>query len=239
MHRSPNFRPAPSLKALSCGLLLSLLGTAAQAHLTVVSYTMTDGADLHGAYYDNAYNGTRDANRWLSGGTGDLTDGVTSVSVAAGYGAWAPYVLWDGLSPVITFDLGGPFTLSSVTTYFKFYPQAAVYMPGSMSLRYSDDGLNFGAAQLRSLSDVERAPGGNDSDGVFELLSGAAQGRYVELTLNNGPENRWLALAEVQFDGTPGGTALDPNRVPEPASTALVLLALAALGRSRSSRPRC
>ncbi len=214
------------LFAAALAAVLGLPLVAQAAPLVVSSYAMQDGADLHGAYYDNLYNGTRSPSGYLSGGTGDLTDGVTSVSVAAGYGAWTPYVLWDGLSPVITFDLGAVYTFSTITAYFKFYPQAAVYMPGSLGLRFSDDGSNFGATQLRTLTAGERVPGGDNSDGIFELLTSADSGRYVELTLNNGPENRWLALAEVAFDGTPGALQHD---TPEPGSLALALSALAGL----------
>lgn len=214
---------------LSIGLASLGMLSSAQAGIVVSSYSMPDGANLHGAYYDNLYNGSQSPAGFLSGGTGDLTDGVLSASVAAGYGAWAPYVMWDGQSPTITFDLGSIHTVSSVKAYFKYYPQAAVYMPGSVNLRFSSDGLNYGSTQLRSLSVSERVPGGNDSNGIFELLTSPGSGRFVELTLNNGPEGRWLALAEVVFDGTPGV----PASVPEPGSAGLLLVALAALGWSQ------
>lgn len=217
--------------------LIAGLPMLAQAGIVVSSYSMQDGADLHGAYYDNLYSGARSSSGYLTGGTGDLTDGVTSASVVYGYGAWAPYVMWDGLSPVITFDLGATYTLSTITAHFKYYASAAVFMPGSVDLRFSDDGTNFGATQSRLLSAAERnVAGGDNSDGVFELLTTPGSGRYVQVTLGNGPENRWLALAEVSFDGTPGGTAAS---VPEPGGLGLALTALGALfglGRARRRR---
>lgn len=228
-------RSLTRLLAARLGAGLAALGllASAQATIVVASYDMPDGADLHGAYFDNGYNGAHSAARYLSGGKGDLTDGVLSASVSAGYGAWAPYVMWDGLSPVIRFDLGSTYTLSSVTAYFKYYAQAAVFMPGSVGLRYSDDGVNFGAERLRGLSMAERnVPGGDNSDGIFDLLTTPGSGRYVEMTLHNGPENRWLALSEVVFDGTPGAA----TSVPEPGSAALAALALAGLGWSRRRR---
>lgn len=228
----PTLQP-PMFKPLLTGLAAATLALGAQASITVQSYSMIDGANLHGAYYDNLYNGSHGAGGQLSGGTGDLTDGVTSASVAAGYGAWAPYVMWDGLSPVITFDLGANFDLSGVTAYFKYYPQAAVYMPGSMGLRFSSDGVHFGGSQLRTLLAAERTPGNNNDDGVFQVLTAPASGRYVALSLNNGPENRWLALGEVVFDGTPGSTNAS---VPEPGAATLALLALAGLGLTRRRR---
>lgn len=214
-------------KTLLLGLAAATLASTSQASVTVSSYSMIDGANLYGAYDDNLYNGAHGPGGQLSGGTGDLTDGVTTALVAAGYGAWRPYVLWDGLSPVITFDLGARFDLSGVRTYFKYFPAAAVYMPGSMGLRFSSDGVNFASSQLRTLLAAERLPGANDSDGVFDVLTAPATARYVELTLNNGPENRWLALGEVVFDGV---IASAPAGVPEPGAAALALLALAGLG---------
>lgn len=218
--------PRHVFSALTAALTSALLCASAHASIAVSAYSMLDGANLHGAYYDNLYDGTNNAGQ-LSGGTGDLTDGVLSAPVAAGYGAWAPYVLWDGESPVITFDLGSTYALTSVTAYFKYFPQAAVYMPGSMGLRFSNDGINFGGSQLRTLTGAERVPGGNDSDGVFEVLTTPASGRFVQLTINNGPESRWLALGEVVFEGTPGS---GDQSVPEPGSAALALAALTALG---------
>jgi len=206
------------------------LAASVHAGIIVSSYSMPDGADLHGAYFDNLYTGTSDSNRYLSGGTGDLTDGVLTSSVVAGYGAWAPYVLWIGQSPKITFDLGGLYALTDVTAYFKYYPQAAVYIPGSVSLRFSSDGVNFGSAQQRLFDNTERVPGGNDSNGIYHLLGGSATAQFVELTLNNGPENYWLALSEVVFDGA---TATAANSVPEPGTGALLFGAAIALGLLR------
>jgi hypothetical protein len=71
--------------SLALGLINNVLA------LDVVSYSMPDGANAWGAYYDNKYNGSS-VGGFLSGGVGDLTDGVQTASVAAGYGAWAPYV---------------------------------------------------------------------------------------------------------------------------------------------------
>lgn len=209
------------------------LAASVHAGIIVSSYSMPDGADLHGAYFDNLYSGVSDSNRFLSGGKGDLTDGVLTDSVAAGYGAWAPYVLWSGISPKITFDLGGLYALSDVTAYFKYYPQAAVYIPASVSLRFSSDGVSFGSAQQRLFDNAERAPGGNDSDGIYQLLGGSATARFVELTLNNGPENYWLALSEVEFDGVPT-TAM--NNVPEPGTGPLLFVAAIVLGLLRIQR---
>jgi MYXO-CTERM domain-containing protein len=106
-------------------------------------------------------------------------------------------------------------------------------MPGSVGLGFSDDGSSFGATQLRTLAPTERVLA-DDTDGIFEVLTSADSGRYVQLTLNQGPENRWLALGEVTFDGTPGG--LPHSTTPEPGSLALALGALAGLIGSGARR---
>ncbi|MCX7098817.1 MAG: discoidin domain-containing protein [Methylococcales bacterium] len=209
---------------LIAGLALTLSLTANADPITVATYSMVDGAP-NNLYYDNTYTGSNNAG-FLSGGKGDLTDGTLTASVALGYDHWAPYVLWDGKSPVITFDLGDEYTLNSVTGYFKFYASAAVYLPSSVGLRFSNDGVNFSFAQLRPFSAAERSSGADDSNGIFELLPTIASARYVELTLNDGPENRWIALSEVTFDGSLGGTA----NVSEPSCYFLTLFALGALG---------
>ena len=225
------------LAGFLAGVLAGALATAANASIVVDNYSMQDGALLHGAYFDNDYNGNHSASGFLSGGKGDLTNGVLSADVSAGYGAWAPYVLWDGFTPVITFDLGAVYTLSAVTSYFKYYPAAAVFMPDSIALRFSGDGVNFHASQLRLFSDVEQAPGGDNADGVEQLLAGTEVARFVELTLNNTLHNRWLALGEVVFEGSLGGVIPGANNVPEPTGLALGGVALLALfgglGRQR------
>jgi F5/8 type C domain len=215
-------------------LALSTLGIAASAdaNITVTSYSMQDGANAWGAYYDNAYTGSHSPSGFLSGGTGDLTDGGLTASVAAGYGAWAPYVLWYGQSPVITFDLGATHTVNNITAYFKYFPSAAVYIPASAHLRFSNDGLNFGSDQLRTFTAAETNPGGNDSNGIYQLLATPASGRYVELTLNNDPANLWIALSEVTFDGS----ATSP--VPVPAALWLLgsgLLGLVGVARHKAA----
>lgn len=212
-----------------CGALLfvvssltTVTASAAASHLGVVAYSMPDGANLHGAYYDNSYSGTNSGG-FLSGGVGDLTDGVESASVSAGYGAWAPYVLWDGQSPVITFDLGVSSSVSEINTFFKYYPSAAVYIPESIGIRVSSNGTSFTSLNPRTFSETELAPGGNDANGIYQLLSTPATGRYFELTLNNQPNNRWLALSEVTFKGS-----VAP--VPEPETYAMLLAGLGLIG---------
>ena len=75
-------------------------------------------------------------------------------------------------------------------------------------------------------------PGGDDSDGIEALLLAPANARFVEVTLNNGPEDRWLALSEVVFDGA-ASSVVTGGAVPEPGTAALALVSLLGLGLQR------
>ncbi len=190
--------------------------------INVTSYSGTDGGPVgYYGYDDNSYSGQR-SNGLLSGGEGDLTNDVKNVMVGGGYWNWSPYVMWDGASPVLTFDLGARHDVVSIRAYFNFYPGAAVYIPPEAQIRFSNDGVSFGAAQQRLFDAGERNPGGNDSTPSYELLTSAGQGRYVELRLTS--PGRWIALSEVEFSGM-------PSSVPEPGSWALLAAGLAVVAR--------
>jgi hypothetical protein len=214
-----------SLLAITASVLAC--ATPAQAlvappTIDVVGYSGTDGGPFgYYGYDDNSYSGQR-SNGLLSGGEGDLTDGIKNVMVGGGYWNWSPYVMWDGASPVLTFDLGARHDVVSIRAYFNFYPNAAVYIPPSAQVRFSDDGVQFGVAQLRLFNAGEQSPGGNDSTPSYELLTSAGQGRYVELTLTS--PGRWIALSEVEFSGM-------PSSVPEPGSWAMLAAGLAVVVR--------
>jgi hypothetical protein len=211
------------LTVLSLMLAAGLVAGSAQAASLIdpQTYSMQDGPINGYGYNDQSYTGSRDPYGWLSGGEGDLTNAAKGMQVGGGYDAWAPYVLWDGFSPVITFDLGANYAVSEIQAYFLYYPNAAVYIPPSANIRFSADGVNFGTSLLRTFSTAERTPGGNDTPVSYNLLASAGSGRYVEVTLTT--PDRWIALSEVEFYGT-------ATPVPEPETYALMLAGLGLVG---------
>lgn len=218
-HRRFTSRSATA--ALSTALLATLAAPAAQAGptfqtLAVSSYAMWDGPNNGYGYNDGSYNGSNQGG-FLSGGTGDLSDGAYGMQVGAGYHAWAPYVLWYRSSPTITFDLGSVQTVDSVVGHFLAYPGAAVYMPALSAVRFSNDGLNWSPQLSQALSTPAF---GNDTPVALNLLAAAGSGRYVELSLTT--PGAWIALSEVVLS-----QQISP--VPEPASGLLALLGLAGL----------
>ena len=214
-----------AISLLAASLLT--LASAAQAYSQInpQTYSMFDWSRTNSWswYSDQTYNGAVSGN-WLSGGVGELTDGVKNTSAAYGYSAWSPYVLWDGYTPVITFDLGANYAVSGIQAYFNYYPSAAVYIPPSAGIRFSSDGVHYGATQLRTFSGAELVPGGNDAVPSYNLLTAAGSGRYVEVTLTS--PNRWIALSEVEFFGSAA-------TVPEPEIYAMLLAGIGLLGLYR------
>ena len=173
----------------------------------VVSYTLSPDGANNGWYNDNG---------------DDLTDGVYGGPVGGGYAAWSPYVLWDNVSPTITFDLGQSRSVGSITGYFIAYPSAAVYLPTQATVSFSDDGVLFGQGIVQALWDD--TPLTNDMPFELSLLASPGQGRFVSVTLQT--PGRWFALGEVSIQ----------SAVPEPESWALLLAGLGVVTTLRSRR---
>ena len=126
---------------------LVILGAASSAYaaLTPDSYNMLNGNSGSYNYWDETYNGagcvTCD-NAALSGGRGDLTDGIIATDnwfvteAPAGNG---PYVGWT-LDPTITFHWNAPVNVSSVTFHFDdSNGSGGVSAPASVDV----NGINF------------------------------------------------------------------------------------------------
>ncbi len=171
--------------------------TSVLSQVPVVSYTATTDGSPRGYYgYDDQGQ--------------DLTNGVMDVQVGGGYWAWSPYVLWDGHSPTITFDLGVVRQVDVIEGHFLTYPRFAVYLPLGAEVSYSTDGLSYSAPVFLSSGYTLGAPLANDAPVVLSFAA-PGQGRFVRLKLQT--PGRWIALSEVQL----------MTAVPEPSSVALAL----------------
>jgi len=204
--------------------LTSLAGSAS-ASLLVTSYDMQngDGQASGGSfnYWDRKYNGsgsTTTDSALLSGGTGDLTDGITTnqnwnlVENAAGTG---PYVGWTSArtpNPVVRFNFGALSQVSSVTVHLDDSNGFGGVSP-PLSIDTSTDGISF-------VSHAIADPAGGGPFSVTLPLSLTTNNVFVRF------DNRssWVFIDEVSFDGT---------AVPEPSTLALLGLGLAGLGFSR------
>lgn len=201
---------------------LATIGTANALQITPISYDMENGGGGVFKYWDKKYNGTGNTSvdyAPLSGGVGDLTDGIIptqnwntpGVENADGTG---PYVGWQNRNPVITFNFAGPVKINAVTVYVDDSNGAgAVSVPQSIDLSMGSSIYNSG-----TLADP---PTSTPTSYTFSGLN--FSGSSLQLTLNRRTE--WLFASEVTFDGE----LLGGQQVPEPSSI-LSLLALGTLG---------
>lgn len=221
----------------AAAVLILASAPAQAAPIFPSSYDMLNGNGVASSgsfnYWDLNYSGvgamTTTDNAPLSGGLGDLTDGIIptdnwlNVENLAGTG---PYVGWrDGNSllapnPTVTFRFAGPIDLASITIYVDDSGGAGgVSIPASVDIGYEGFGYtNFVLVD----PDPSFAP-------VSFTFSGLAlTGSAFDVRFNNG--NEWVFVSEVTFDGSPASTA-----VPEPA-TGLLLLSGIAAGAYRRRR---
>lgn len=192
---------------------LAFLGTASSTYAGLIpdSYNMLNGYTGSYSYWDETYNGvgcvTCD-NAPLSGGRGDLTDGIIPTDnwfiteAPAGNG---PYVGWVNIDPVITFHWNSPVNITSVTFYFDDSDGAGgVSAPSSVDV----NGTNFPIAE----------PAGS---APFSFVANGLSFTGNDLSVTLHRNNAWVFMSEVQFNVSP---------VPEPETYAMLLAGLGLLG---------
>ncbi len=213
-----NFTKLLGLIAVATGLFLP---GAQAAPIVPVSYDMQNGYIGFDGYYDDSYDGNGCKTcplAFLSGGKGDLTDGIIAtqswniVEILPGPG---PYIGFAVVNPLIHFNLGSSVLINSVTLYLDdtnglngVAPPSSVTINATNYLipdpvagdpfAFSVTGLNLNVSTL----DIELFYGG----GV------------------------WIFLSEVQFNAEPGNIPT----VSEPATLVLLgagLMGLAAVRR--------
>jgi hypothetical protein len=208
-------------------LALSLLASAAfSAQANTVAPASYDAPNGYGQasgglfnYWDASYTGAGSSSTdgaALTGGLGDLTDGVIAnlkwdqVESAAGTG---PYVGWQSIDPTITFRFAQTVSIDSITLYAdNANGDGGVAAPKGITL-----GETFYAFA---------APG---ALGPVALTVSGLQFTGQDLTVTVNRDAYWTFVSEIAFTGTV---------VPEPSSAMLQALGLGLLGAGALARRR-
>ncbi len=160
--------------------------------LLPVAYDMLNGETGTYTYYDDTYNGLGNNTQPLaplSGGVGDLTDGV--IATAHWNQTPVPYVSWKTVDPTITFHFDGLVRIDAITLHFDdSNGSGGVYPPTSVTIQAG------GSPQVFPVAD----PAGGEPFAVsFQDLNLVCTTLQVTLTDNN--SSRYIMLSEVQFTG--------------------------------------
>lgn len=197
---------------------LSLAAPSFAAPLSVAGYDMSNGYTGSFNYWDDSYTGsgslTTDGAA-LTGGKGDLTDGIRASSnwyiAEAPVGA-GPYVGWVRIDPLIRFHFGSLVTINTIS--FNFDDANGI---GGVSTPLS---VVIAGTTYSVTDPIGDAPFQFDVSGLNLNLSD------LDITINR--NNEWVFVSEISFDGTSGG-----GTVPEPGVLALLGLGVTGLALSK------
>ncbi|MBI1170804.1 VPLPA-CTERM sorting domain-containing protein [bacterium] len=167
-------------------------------------------------YWDGSYSGSGDPavdHSALSGGTGDLTDGVIATQNwfdAENSAGTGPYVGWRDYNPTISFFFDSLVKFTSMTFHFDDSNNGGVQQPSAVSA----NGIS---------ASVPDNPG--TAPFAFTLdLTGLSPTSLLTVDITR--IDRWVFLSEVTFDG-------QVSAVPLPAGGLLLLGALGSLAALR------
>ena len=172
---------------LATAAIIALAHIASAAILPIANYSMENGQSGFTTYHDDTYNGAGNPNAdgsFLSGGTGQLTDGVLGTDDIFNNGVF-DWVGWFSIQPLIVFDLGAESVLNSLSlraaNNSSIFNDVAVF--GEAAISFSHDGVNFYDLFLFISSDADRT--GNASRWVnIPIVNETA--RYVRAELFDG-----------------------------------------------------
>ncbi|MEW6249266.1 MAG: C25 family cysteine peptidase [Planctomycetota bacterium] len=163
------------------------------SRVRAVTYDMLNGETGQYTYFDDIYNGSGNPTQPLSplsGGLGELTDGV--IATQNWNSTSGPYVGWHTIIPTITFHFAAPVRIHTVKLYVDDSNGAGgVYPPADVRLTMGGTVLNFPG---------EDPPGGQPFALVFGNLN--LQGTALEVRLGRTGSN-YLMISEAEFYGGP------------------------------------
>jgi PEP-CTERM motif len=172
-------------------------------------------------YWDKNYSGagaTTTDGAALTGGSGDLTDGVVAtdfwynVENVAGTGPYVGWVREATLNPLVTFYFAGSPAINAINIHLDNSGAGGVFSPSSIFV----DGIAqaFTGPALGSI--------GWASIGGLNLTGGSHT-----IQFNQGGPTNWTFVSEVTFSGA----------IPEPASWAMMIAGFGLVGAAMRRRP--
>lgn len=187
-------------------IVLGVLGASWAFALDVIPYQYDANISPGGNswYVDNSYTGNTGGA--LSGGVGELVDGVKGTFISSGYSQWEPYSLYDtgssGGQIIYTYYFDQVYAWDSLTHYNQIFVNAAVRVPNSFTTEFSvDGGASFHSSVYRETTTAERSV--LKGAVVYDLL-GSATGYFADvIRVTIDQPSRWWASDEVEFTGTP------------------------------------
>ncbi|MEO0667372.1 MAG: VPLPA-CTERM sorting domain-containing protein [Pseudomonadota bacterium] len=209
-----------SSKSLILAGSLSLASMGAQAAtVTPTSYDTVNGNTGTYTYWDDTYNGTGStttSGSALSGGTGDLTDGVIATGNWFAPGETGKYVGWLNTDPTITFNFAQAYDFTAVTFHF-------------------DDSNGSGGVSQPSLVNVNGSGftiPTNPGSAPFSFTVDLTGTKTDTLTTQLFRSNSWVFLSEVTFE------ADAVSAVPLPAAGGMLLVGLVGFGALRGRQAK-
>lgn len=220
--------------ALSTTTILASPANAAQVFATSYDTPNGDGNNTGGSfnYWDLAYNGsgsTTTDGAALSGGLGDLTDGVIATDNwfnVENIGGTGPFVGWNSantLNPLLTFNFAGNPSIGRIKFYFDDSAAGGVFAPDAIWI----NGVN---------TSYTPPPIGGSPLLTVDLngLNLAGNQNTIQFFQRNGGNSTWTFVSEIEFFERVAG-------VPEPASWAFMIAGFGMVGaglRKQNARRR-
>ncbi|MDH5446378.1 MAG: PEP-CTERM sorting domain-containing protein [Gammaproteobacteria bacterium] len=150
-------------------------------------------------YWDDSYAGSGDNTvdrSYLSGGTGDLTDGIIATEnwnlVESPVGPHGPYVGWYTFRgiPSIDFHFGQNVVINSITLYVDdSNGYGGVFVPS---------GVNIGSTSYSFTDPVGSEPTALTISGLDLMVSDLSMDIFGGTANRN---NTWVFISEITFDG--------------------------------------